>query len=93
MIFNERTNEQRLYWRDIRWQEVERNVRRLQERIYRNAQQKRWRKVRNLQKLLTKTMSSKLLAIRRITVENKGRKTAGVDGQLIKTPTQRIELS
>ncbi len=94
MIFNERTNERALYhWRDIRWQEIERNVRRLQERIYRNAQQKNWRKVKNLQKLLTRAMSAKLLAIRRTTLENKGRKTAGIDGQLIKTPAQRMELA
>ena len=85
--FIERT-EDHLYttWADIKWHNVEENVRRLQERIYRAATNKAWRTVKNLQKLLVRATSNKLLAIRRITQENQGKHTAGIDGMVYDTP-------
>lgn len=80
-------------WADIDWRQVERNVKRLQERIYRATEAQEWQRVRNLQKLLAKAMSNKLLAIRRVTQENQGRKTAGVDGVVYDTPAKRLALS
>jgi RNA-directed DNA polymerase len=79
-------------WADIDWHTVETNVKRLQERIYRAATDKEWEKVKNLQKLLVRATSNKLLAIRRITQENQGQHTAGVDGVLCDTPEARLEL-
>jgi RNA-directed DNA polymerase len=79
-------------WADIDWHAVETNVRRLQERIYRASMEGRWDKVKNLQKLLVRATSNKLLAIRRITQENQGKNTAGVDGVICVTPEARLEL-
>ena len=73
-------------WADINWHAVEGNVRRLQERIYRATTNKAWRTVKNLQKLLVRATSNKLLAIRRITQENQGKHTAGIDGVVYATP-------
>jgi RNA-directed DNA polymerase len=39
-----------------------------------------------------KSWSAKCLAVRRVTQDNKGRKTAGVDGIKSLTPTRRLEL-
>ena len=79
--FTERTEEHPYTtWADINWHAVEGNVRRLQERIYRATTNKAWRRVKNLQKLLVRATSNKLLAIRRITQENQGKHTAGIDG-------------
>ena len=50
------------------------------------------RKVRNLQKLLLKSQSAMMLAIRQVTQLNQGRKTAGVDGKSSLNFTQRFEL-
>jgi N-terminal domain of reverse transcriptase len=63
--FIERTEDHHLYttWADINWHNVEENVRRLQERIYRATMHKAWRRVNNLQKLLVRATSNKLLAI------------------------------
>ena len=81
MIFTERTEEHPYTtWADIKWHTVEGHVRRLQERIYRATTNKAWRRVKNLQKLLVRATSNKLLAIRRITQENQGKHTAGIDG-------------
>jgi RNA-directed DNA polymerase len=68
-------------WDAVDWRTIEDNVRRLQARIVKAVQQKKWNKVKALQHLLTHSASGKLLAVRRVTV-NDGRKTPGVDGEL-----------
>ena len=91
--FIERTEEHpATTWADINWHAVEGHVRRLQERIYRATTQKAWRRVKNLQKLLVRATSTKLLAIRRITQENQGKHTAGIDGVVYDTPKARWQL-
>jgi RNA-directed DNA polymerase len=93
-IFIEQTDERTPpRWQDIDWRNVERNVRRLQERIYRATERQEWKKVRSLQKLLTRATSNKLLAIRRVTQENQGKHTPGVDGKVYTTPEARMALS
>src|ERR1700704_4859013 len=67
-------------WDAVDWRTIEDNVRRLQARIVKAVQQKKWNKVKALQHLLTHSASGKLLAVRRVTV-NDGRKTPGVDGR------------
>ena len=47
---------------------------------------------RKLQKLLIKSWGAKCLAVRRVTQDNTGKKTAGVDGVKSLTPKQRLEL-
>jgi RNA-directed DNA polymerase len=79
-------------WADINWHAVEGNVRRLQERIYRATMNNAWRTVKNLQQLLVRATSNKLLAIRRITQENQGKHTAGIDGVVYDTPEARWKL-
>lgn len=72
-------------WHAINWFQVSQNVRRLQTRIVKATQQKRWGKVKALQRLLTHSFSGKALAVRRVT-ENSGKKTSGVDQELWDTP-------
>jgi RNA-directed DNA polymerase len=93
-IFIEQTDRRTLpQWEQINWHHVEANVRRIQERIYRATEQQDWKKVRSLQKLLVRAMSNKLLAIRRVTQENQGKHTPGVDGRVYDTPEARTALS
>ncbi len=62
-------------WQDVNWHVVYRKVRQLQVRIVKATQAGKWRKVERLQRLLTHSMSAKLLAVRRVT-ENQGKKVA-----------------
>jgi len=62
----------RVTWSTLKWNRVYRNVRRLQARIVKATQAKRWGKVKALQRLLTRSFSAKVLAMRRVT-ENKGK--------------------
>jgi RNA-directed DNA polymerase len=77
-------------WDAVDWRTVEDNVRRLQARIVKAVQQKKWNKVKALQHLLTHSASGKLFAVRRVTV-NDGRKTPGVDGELWDTPHKKLQ--
>jgi RNA-directed DNA polymerase len=75
-------------WEQIDWTQCERNVRRLQARIVKATQEKRWGKVKALQRLLTCSFSGKALAVKRVT-DNQGKRTPGVDGVLWKTPASK----
>jgi RNA-directed DNA polymerase len=89
-LFIEQTDEHfRPGWASIIWRAVVQNVRRRQERIYRATERQAWRQVRNLQKLLARSISNKLLAIRGVTQENPGRHTPGLDGMVYDSPEKR----
>src|SRR5689334_3147440 len=75
-------------WRDIDWARVERNVKGIQTRIAKAAATGRWRDVRNLQRLLARSYSARLLAVRHVT-ERRGRRTPGVDNELWPTPGEK----
>ncbi len=77
-------------WDAVDWRNIERNICRLQARIVKAVQHKKWNKVRALQHLLTHSAGGKLLAARRVT-ENDGRKTPGVDGELWDTPQKKLQ--
>lgn len=80
-------------WKTINWPQVQRTVFRLQQRIYRASQRGDTRTVQSLQRLLLKSWSAKVLAVRRVTQENQGKKTAGVDGIHSLKPPERIQLA
>jgi RNA-directed DNA polymerase len=82
-----------LKWNSIEWPLVEERVFKYQRRIYRASQNGKQNVVRNLQQKLITSLDSKLLAVRQVTTENKGRKTAGVDNILYDTPEKKIKLA
>jgi len=76
-------------WQEIPWTKVQRHVFRLQKRIYQATQRGDVRTVRKLQNLLSKSWYARLLAVRRVTQENKGKRTAGIDGaKSLKAPAR-----
>lgn len=81
-----------LEWNSIDWPLVENRVFRYQTRIYRASQQGKKNVVRNLQTRLVTSLDAKLLAVRQVTTENKGRKTWGVDKKVYDTPRDKIRL-
>jgi len=67
-------------WHKLPWRKFEQQVYRIQKRIFRAEQRGNVRAVHKLQKLLMKSRSARLIAVRRVTQENQGKKTAGIDG-------------
>ena len=80
-------------WKTLPWSKIERCVFKLQKRIYKASQRDDIYQVHKLQKLLIKSRYAKLLAIRKVTQDNHGAKTAGVDGVKYLTGKQRMRLS
>jgi RNA-directed DNA polymerase len=81
-----------LDWDAVGWRHAEQNVGRLRQRIFTATRAGELKKVRNLQKLMLRSRSNALVAVRRVTELNAGRKTAGVDGQVVAVPEQKAEL-
>lgn len=75
-------------WHAINWYLVERQVRGLQVRIAKATKQQQWRKAKALQRMLVRSFAAKALAVKRVT-ENRGKRTAGVDGELWSTPNSK----
>ena len=80
-------------WNTINWAKVQRKVFKLQKRIFQAVKSGDKVKARKLQKLLTKSFYAKLLAVRKVTQDNQGKRTAGIDGKTIIHPQQRINLA
>ncbi|WP_258192489.1 reverse transcriptase domain-containing protein [Nitrosospira sp. Nsp2] len=79
-----------LLWEAIDWLAVETSVSRLQARIVKAVQEKRWNKVKALQRLLTHSVSGKRSAVRRVT-ENDGKRTPGIDGDIWNTSSKKLQ--
>jgi RNA-directed DNA polymerase len=80
-------------WKDLPWCKIERRVYKLQKRIYQAMRCGDVKAVHRLQRLITKSWSAKCLAVRRVTQDNQGKRTAGVDGIKALTPPQRLALA
>ena len=80
-------------WRALPWRKLEVAVFKLQKRIYKASQAGDVRRVHQLQRLLLKSRAAKLLAVRRVTQDNRGKHTAGVDGIKSLTPKQRLTVA
>ncbi len=80
-------------WDAIGWRAHEDNVRRLRQRIFKAVQDGDPAKARNLQKLMLRSWSNTLVSVRQATQRNTGRKTAGIDGEVVLTSPARMELA
>jgi RNA-directed DNA polymerase len=78
------------HWHSINWKTVGTTVRRLQARIVKAVQARRWGKVKALVYLLTHSFSGRAMAILRVTT-NDGAKTPGVDGETWNDPESKSE--
>ncbi|BAY59174.1 RNA-directed DNA polymerase (plasmid) [Leptolyngbya boryana NIES-2135] len=79
-------------WTTIQWKLIKKRVKNLRQRIYRATQNHQWNRVRSLTKLMLRSYANLLLSVRRVTLENHGKKTAGIDGQRALTPADRVKL-
>ena len=80
-------------WNTINWRKIQKAVFKLQKRIYRAYVSGNVRKGRRLQKTLINSYYNRLLSVRKVTQDNQGKKTAGVDKVKSLTPKQRFQLT
>lgn len=80
-------------WNALPWKRFERQVFKLQKRIYHASRRGETTTVHKLQRLLMRSWAAKCLAVRKVTQDNQGKKTAGVDGVKTLTSAQRLRLA
>jgi RNA-directed DNA polymerase len=80
-------------WNDLDWRAIEQQVFKLQTRIYRAARRGEVKIVHRLQRLLMASWAGRCLAVRRVSQDNRGKRTAGVDGIKNLSPARRIQLA
>src|SRR5438552_15607133 len=80
-------------WAAIDWRTHEDNVRRLRQRIFKATKAGDLRRVRQLQKLMLRSLSNTLVSVRQVTQRNAGRRTAGVDGQVALSSKARAGMA
>jgi RNA-directed DNA polymerase len=76
-------------WNHFPWDKAHSYVNRLQTRIAKAVKEGKTRLARRLQYILTHSYFAKALAVKKVT-ENKGKRTAGVDGIRWRTPSERM---
>jgi RNA-directed DNA polymerase len=80
-------------WESVSWLSAEENVRRLRQRIFTASQAGDLKRVRNLQKMMLRSRSNALVSVRRVTEVNAGRRTAGIDGEVVLTGEAKADLA
>ena len=80
-------------WHTLPWTRLQRQVLKRPKRRYRATRRHDVRTVRKRQRLLLHSWSVRLLAVRQVTQDNRGKRTAGVDGVKSLTPPQRLALA
>lgn len=79
-------------WKSLPWKKFHRNVFRLQRRIYKASLRGDFKRIRNLQRLLLRSFSARCLAVRRVSQDNRGKRTPGVDGIAKLSQRQRMRM-
>ena len=79
-------------WSQVNWRKARKIVRNLRQRIFRARKLGQWKQLRRLQKLLLRSYANLLESVRRITQDNSGKNTPGVDIEVIETPEDRVKL-
>ncbi len=79
-------------WQDVNWKVVNRNVTNLRYKIFTCCRNKKFKKAKRLQRLILKSDSNLLQSIRKVTQQNTGKYTPGMDEMLALKPEDRLDL-
>jgi RNA-directed DNA polymerase len=83
----------KLAWKDVDWKIIHKRLSRQQNRVYKASMEGNRDKVHAIQRRIINSLDAKLIAVRRITTENKGRNTSGVDRQKALSNEMKIKLA
>lgn len=93
IIINELSQMSKLAWKDIDWILIQKRISRQQRRVYKASMEGNRATVHAIQRRIIGSLDAKLLAVRRVTTENRGRNTVGVDGVRALSHEKKIELT
>jgi RNA-directed DNA polymerase len=87
---NEVANEE---WKNLNWGKAKKYARRLENSIAKAVNHHDFTQVAKLRRIWNSSKLVKLLAVRKVTQDNRGKRTAGVDGKIASQGWQRIEIA
>lgn len=88
-----RTNQRmQIDWDQVNWSKVKHQVESMQQKIFRDAQTGNFRSVNQYQRLLARSLSARLWAVKLVTEVNMGRSTPGIDGHFYRTSRKKVGL-
>ena len=79
-------------WSNINWNKVTRDIFKIQQRITHAEENGDFRRVRSLTRLLLNDNRTLLYSIKVVTQINSGKRTAGVDSEIVQTNAERMQL-
>ena len=79
-------------WKTLPWKQFQKDLFRLQKRVYKAIQAGDKRKATSLQRLILKSTAARAMAVRQVTQLNAGKRTSGVDGKALLKHEERLEL-
>ena len=80
-------------WKNLPWKKFQKDLFRLQKRVFKAIQVGDKRKAMSLQRLILKSTAARMLAIRQVTQLNAGKRTVGIDGKASLNHEERFGLS
>lgn len=86
------SNNNEKQWKDLNWLKIQSEVYQIQTKIYNASKENNKSQIHRLQSELIEMKAAKLLSVKRVTQDNKGKKTAGVDGIKGLSPEERYTL-
>lgn len=82
-----------IVWNTLNWKKIKLRVWRIQIKIHNCSLNGKKDQVIKLQKILINLFEAKLLSVRKVTQDNRGKKTAGIDDVKLLSPSKRASLA
>ena len=80
-------------WNNVPWRTIEAKVFKLQVKIYKLSKKGNKEEMYRVQETLCRLPAAKLLSVRKVTQDNRGKNTPGVDGVKQISPEERVDLA
>ena len=80
-------------WSEIDWKKLERILWKMQTKLYQASKRGSTVDVRKIQKMIIRSEAAKYKAVRTVTQDNRGKRTAGIDGIKLLSPKERMSLA
>nr|YP_010338115.1 putative reverse transcriptase/maturase [Erythrolobus coxiae]UNJ17700.1 putative reverse transcriptase/maturase [Erythrolobus coxiae] len=80
-------------WTGIKWSKVNKTIENLQYRITKAIKHNQYRKARNLQRLLNRSISTRLQAVKIVSRNNMGGSISGIDGEIWNNAEKKLQVA
>ena len=83
----------KLAWKEIDWTLVQIRLSRQQRRVYKASMEGKRHVVHAIQRRIIRSLDAKLLSVKCVTIENRGKNIVGIDREKVLSHKNKIELA